>query len=172
MERVYIIPLRKEFQKAPVYKQTKKAVQAVREFMQRHMKNEQVKLGQHLNHALTARGRKNPPHKVKVKAWTETIKKDNKDIEIVKVELFGAPEEKKIEEAKPEKIEEKIEQIEKKEDKQEKAKEEVLKEEKKPLEKNQPKAAAPAPEDKKPHDSKKTTRAAPHHSQHTVEKKK
>ncbi len=173
MERTYIVPLRKEFQKAPSYKHTKKAVQALREFMQRHMKNKEVRLGQHLNHALTARGRKNPPHKVKVRAWTEIIKKNNKDIEIVKVELFGAPAEKqaKIPE-QPEKLAEKIEQVEKKSNTQEKIKEEVLKEEKKPLEKKPSQPAAPTPENKKPHDTKKTTRAAPHHAQHTIEKKK
>ena len=49
MERTYIIPLRKEWLKVPIYKRTKKAVKATKEFLQKHMKVETVKLGRHLN---------------------------------------------------------------------------------------------------------------------------
>ncbi len=169
MERIYTIPLRKEFQKAPNYKRTKKAVSAVREFLQKHMKNKDVKIGQHLNMALTARGRKNPPHKVKVNVWTEKIKKDNKDLEIVKAELFGAPKEPVV---KEEKVKQPTLKTDKKEDKQAKVKETVEKLEKKPLPTAKEYAAARTPEDHQAHDSAKTTRAAPHNAQHTVEKKK
>ena len=83
VERTYTIPLRKEFQKAPKYKRAKKAVAAVREFMQRHMKSENVLIGPKLNLKLWEHGMKNPPHHVKV-----TAVKDEKE-DVVRVELFG-----------------------------------------------------------------------------------
>ena len=86
-ERTYTIPLRKEFQKAPIYKRTKKAVAALRQFLQKHMKSEDVKLGRKLNEALWQRGITNPPHKVKVTA-TKNEKGE------VHAELFGVIEKK------------------------------------------------------------------------------
>ncbi|MAF34852.1 hypothetical protein CMO91_03320 [Candidatus Woesearchaeota archaeon] len=93
MERTYIIPLRKEWLKAPRYKRAKKAVTALKEFIQRHMKSETVKIGKKLNHALWERGIKNPPHKIKVNC--------KKEEEHCLVELHGHKfEEKKVEEPK------------------------------------------------------------------------
>ncbi|MDO8556316.1 MAG: 50S ribosomal protein L31e [Nanoarchaeota archaeon] len=170
MERIYTIPLRKEFQKAPSYKRTKKAVSAVREFLQKHMKNQEVRIGRYLNMELTARGRKNPPHKVKVNVWTEKTKIKNKDVEIVKAELFGAPKEEPVKtETKKEKTP--TAKTEKKEDKQAAIKATVEKLEKKPQPEQQEKATART-DDKKQHDSAKITRAAPHNAQHTTETKK
>tara|TARA_Y100000310_G_C20695559_1_gene825445 strand:- start:4775 stop:5311 length:537 start_codon:yes stop_codon:yes gene_type:complete len=85
MERNYIIPLRKEWMKAPGYKRTKRAVSAVRIFLKKHMKHEDVKLGRHLNMALWARGNRNPPHKIEVNA--EIVK--DKDGDYVYAELVG-----------------------------------------------------------------------------------
>ncbi|MCD4759932.1 60S ribosomal protein L31 [archaeon] len=83
MERIYNIPLRKEFQKAPRYKKTSKAMRAVKEFLTKHMKAKEVKIGKYLNEELWKNGPKNPPHKVNVKAVKEE--------DIVKAELVGAP---------------------------------------------------------------------------------
>ena len=80
-ERVYTIPLRKEWLKAPKHNRAKRSVSAVRHFLQRHMKTEDVKLGTALNKKLWERGIKNPPHKVKVNAV--------KDGDTTNVELFG-----------------------------------------------------------------------------------
>ena len=85
VERKYIIRLRKEYQKAPIYARTKKAVKAVREYLVKHMKNENVKLGRQLNMYLWQNGNRNPPHKVEVVA---DIHKD-KDVEFVMAELAG-----------------------------------------------------------------------------------
>jgi large subunit ribosomal protein L31e len=82
-ERTYTVPLRKEFQKAPKYRRAKKAVNALRAFMQRHMKTDDVLIGPQLNMKLWERGIKNPPHHVKV-----TAIKDDKD-NVARVELFG-----------------------------------------------------------------------------------
>ncbi len=92
LERTYTVPLRKEFRKSPRWKRTKKAVIALREFLVKHMKSENVRIGKELNEALWVRGIKHPPHKVKLVA--------RKDAEgVVTAELFGvqkeAPQESK-----------------------------------------------------------------------------
>ncbi len=97
LERTYTIPLRREYLKAPRYKRTEKASRALRAFLVRHMKSEQVNIGKHLNEFLWMHGMKNPPHHVKVNC----IKVDD----IVYAELFGKPlkitkETKEIKEAK------------------------------------------------------------------------
>lgn len=69
MERTYIIPLRKEFQKVPTYKKSKKATKAIKEFIMRHMKAkdfEAVKILNELNNQVWMHGIRNPPSKVHV----------------------------------------------------------------------------------------------------------
>ena len=88
-ERVYNIPLRKEFSKAPDHKRSTKAVIALRSFIIKHAKSENVKIGKYLNEKIHENGRKNMPHHVLVKI---TKDKDN----LVKAELVGAPEERPI----------------------------------------------------------------------------
>jgi len=97
LERTYIIPLRSEWSKVPKYKRAKKAVKAIKEFMQRHMKSDNVKVGEILNKLIWQNGIKNPPHKVKVTA----IKEEDG---MVKVELFG---QKYVAKVKVEKVEKK-----------------------------------------------------------------
>ena len=82
LERVYNVPLRKEWLKAPKYKRSKKAVNALKQFISKHMKSDNVKIGKHANLHIWKHGIKNPPHHVKVKAV-----KDNKGL--VNVELEG-----------------------------------------------------------------------------------
>ena len=118
MERIYTIPLRKEFQKAPRYKKSGKSIRAIKEFIIKHMKTDEVKIGKYLNELVWKNGPKNPPHKVSVKA----IKEDN----ITAVELIDAPVEEKTEEKKTKKEEVK-EEI--KEEVKEELKEEGMKEE-------------------------------------------
>lgn len=83
LERTYNVPLRKEYMKAPRWNRTKKAVTALRQFLAKHMKSENVLLSKELNEEMWKHGIKNPPHHVKVKAT-----KDDKGV--VKAELFGA----------------------------------------------------------------------------------
>lgn len=96
IERVYNVPLRKEWLKKPKYVRAKKAARALREFLVKHMKSQDVKLGKHLNEELWKHGMKNPPHHVKL-----TAIKDDKGV--VRAELIGF----KYEEFKKEKKEEK-----------------------------------------------------------------
>jgi large subunit ribosomal protein L31e len=98
IERTYTVPLRKAFQKAPKYRRAKKAVNALRAFIERHMKSDDVLIGPKLNLKIWENGIKNPPHHVKV-----TAIKDEKD-NVVRVELFGfefKPKEKKEKKDKP-----------------------------------------------------------------------
>lgn len=93
IERIYTIPLRKEYAKAPIWRKTKKAVKAVKQFLTKHMKSEDVKLGKALNENLWKHGIRNPPHKVKV-----SVTKDDKGV--VRAELFGVKAEQPKEETK------------------------------------------------------------------------
>lgn len=70
-EKMFTIPLRREFLKVAMYRRSKKAVSAVRKFIARHMKVEEVKIGKNLNLFLWAYGMKNPPPRVKVKSVRE-----------------------------------------------------------------------------------------------------
>ena len=93
LERVYNIPLRKEFLKVANWKRTSKAVKAAREFLIKHMKSEKILLGEKLNLKLWENGIRKPPHHVKVTA----IKDDDGT---VRAELFGFPYGGKTEEPK------------------------------------------------------------------------
>ena len=88
LERTYTIPLRREYSKVPGWRRTKKAVKACKEFLQKHMKSQNVKLSTTLNEKIWNHGGKNPPHHVKV-----TVTKDSQGE--VKAELFGVK--KKVE---------------------------------------------------------------------------
>ena len=88
LERTYTIPLRSEWLKTPRHRRAKKATTALRQFLQKHMKTDDVKIGKHLNEELWKHGIKNPPCKVKV----TVIKKDD----VAKAELFGNKYEEEI----------------------------------------------------------------------------
>lgn len=116
LERTYTIPLRREFQKVPGWRKTPKAVRATKQFLVKHMKSDNVKLGSALNQKLWQHGIRNPPHHVKV-----SVTKDDKGE--VKAELFGVKikelskeEIKKKEMREKEKIEQKKEEIQAKEE--------------------------------------------------------
>ena len=86
VERTLTINIRKEILKVPRYKRAKKAVTAVREYLQQHMKAEaeNVKIGKYLNLKIWEHGIKNPLTKVTVLA-----KKDDKGM--VTAELPNIP---------------------------------------------------------------------------------
>ncbi|RJQ16940.1 50S ribosomal protein L31e [Candidatus Woesearchaeota archaeon] len=82
LERSYTVPLRRGFVKVPKYKRAQKAMATLREFMAKHMKSDDIKIGPELNKKVWDNGMRNPPHHVKV-----TAKKDDEGI--VRVELAG-----------------------------------------------------------------------------------
>jgi large subunit ribosomal protein L31e len=112
LERTYNIPLRREFLKVPRYRKTQKATKALREFLAKHMKSEDIKIGKSVNEHLWKHGIQNPPHHVKV-----TVTKDDKGV--VKAELFGLKEKLTSKERKAKKEEKKKAADEKKAEKKE-----------------------------------------------------
>ena len=127
-EKIYTVPLRREFLKVARYKRSKKAMRALKEFLLKHLK-ENVKIGKYLNEEVSKR-RKNPPGKIKIRVEGEKGK--------YKAELIDAPREKVKEEKKKgvgEKLKEKIIGEKKEEKPKVEEKKEVKKEEKKEPEK-------------------------------------
>ena len=84
LERVYNVPLRREFQKVASWRRTEKAVTALRNFISKNMKSDNVALSKYVNQELWKNGIKNPPHHVKV-----NVSKDEKGR--VSVELTELP---------------------------------------------------------------------------------
>ena len=68
--RVYTINLGKAWI-TPEHKRTDRVVNMIREFAERHMKSNEIKLDQDLNRQLWSRGKTNPPRKVRVKMVKE-----------------------------------------------------------------------------------------------------
>jgi large subunit ribosomal protein L31e len=68
--RVYTINLGKAWI-TPEHKRTDRVVNMIREFAEKHMKSNKIKLDQDLNRQLWSRGKTNPPRKVRVKMVKE-----------------------------------------------------------------------------------------------------
>ncbi|MFH1770244.1 MAG: 50S ribosomal protein L31e [archaeon] len=168
LERVYNVPLRKGWLKAPKYKRAKKAVKTLREFLQKHMKSDEVRIGKEANELIWERGIKNPPHHIKV-----TVTKD--DDGIVRAELEGFEYKEAVKaKAKEEKatglkgkLQDAVGKI-KEEDKKEEAKEEKKVEEKEEKPAKEEKKETPA---KKPAKKKATPKKAPAKKKTTTKKK-
>src|SRR3989338_8037369 len=118
LERVYNVPLRREFLKVQKWRRTEKAVKALKQFVSKHMKSDNVILGGYVNKELWKHGIKNPPHHVKISA-----KKDDKGK--VMVELAELPAKAKRELEKQEKSNKGKEKAKKEEAKEETKKEEA-----------------------------------------------
>ena len=86
-EKTYTIPLYQKTLKTRRHKRANRAVSAVRQFMAKHARDYNVRLGIHLNEKLWEQGMKNVPRRVRVRAETEG--------KTVTVELVGAPREVK-----------------------------------------------------------------------------
>ena len=99
VDRIYTIPLRREFLKVPKYKRAKKAVTAIKQFLKKHIKSEDIRIGKYLNLEVWKHGIKNPPHHVKVEVTSD-------DEGVITAELFGAPKPEIKEEPKKSKKEE------------------------------------------------------------------
>ena len=91
-ERIYTIPLRKKWLKVPRWKRAKRSIRFTRSFLERHMKSENVKIGNSINKYIMGGGMKHPPGKVKI----HTIKEGD----VVKAELIGVPFKKEVKEGK------------------------------------------------------------------------
>ena len=70
VERVYVIPLRDAY-RAPRKKRAKVAIRIIREFVKRHLKVEEVKIGNDVNEYVWSHSIEKPPRRVKVKVVKE-----------------------------------------------------------------------------------------------------
>ena len=160
LERTYVIPLRPETQKVATYRKSKKAINAIKKFVTRHMKPadaKSIKIMNEVNLEIWKHGIRNPPGKIKV-----NCRKDDKGV--VEVQLFGKKfrEAPKVEEKKglAQKVAEKVgtkipaksekPEAPKAEEKKPEAKAEPAKEEKKEAPKAEEKKETPKPTEKKP----------------------
>ena len=66
-ERVYIVPIYKALRKSRGLHRAKKAVNFLRKFIIRHMKNPNVKISPEVNEIIWSRGIRNPPRRIKVR---------------------------------------------------------------------------------------------------------
>lgn len=65
-ERTYVIPLRYAYF-VPRPKRANKAIKIIREFVKRHLKVEEVLIGDDVNKKVWERNREKPPRRIKVK---------------------------------------------------------------------------------------------------------
>jgi len=117
VERVYTVNLGKVLL-SPDNQRAKRAVNMIKEFARHHMKIEQVKLEEDVNHLLWAKGIRHPPRKIRVRMTKtdegyvlvsiyegeeESIKEEEKKVESEpKAESEPKPEPKAESEPKPE----------------------------------------------------------------------
>jgi large subunit ribosomal protein L31e len=101
VEREYIIPLRREWNKVPRYRRAEKAIKAIKQFLVQHMKIydrdlDKIKVDKYVNEQVWHRGIRRPPAKIKIKA----IKEDD----VVRVELVDYPDKLKFKKSREEKV--------------------------------------------------------------------
>jgi len=86
------VNIRKEILKVPVYRKAKKAIAAIKKFVKKNTRLDNISIGKYLNMEITKNGMKNPP----VKYTLRLEKSEDK----VNVELASAPKEEKKEKEK------------------------------------------------------------------------
>ncbi len=79
-EKIFTVPFRKVFQ-GTRKKRAKRATTLVRNFLKKHMKSEDVKIGKSINEKIWERGIQKPPRRVRIHAIKEN--------DIVYAELIG-----------------------------------------------------------------------------------
>ena len=115
LSRVYTINLGKAWL-TPRYRRTDRVINMVREFAIKNMKSDEVKIDQDLSRHIWARGKTNPPRKVRVK-----MVKDEDDIVTVSLyeEAVEMAEEEEGKEEEPNKDKKRSKKTKKKEEEEE-----------------------------------------------------
>jgi large subunit ribosomal protein L31e len=138
--RIYTVNLSKAWD-TPKYRRTDRVINIIKEFTQRHMQTNKIKIDQDLNRHIWSRGKRNPPRKIRLRM----IKEDDDTVVVSSyIEEKSSLSEESVEESEvqAEKVEQKVEekakeQAEKVEQKvEEKAKEQAEKVEQKVEEKS------------------------------------
>ena len=131
-EKIYTINIRKAISKAPEWEKSKKSVFFVKNFLKKHMKGDEVRIGKSITEKIWEKGSHKPPKKIRIHAILSEEGEGADKKRIIKAELLGIPFSVEKEKKKKEKK------------KEEKPKEEVKKEETKPEK----------PEEEKPEEKK------------------
>ena len=107
--RIYTVNLSKAWD-TPKYRRTDRVINIIKEFTERHMQTDKVKIDQDLNRHIWSRGKKNPPRKIRlrmvkeeddtvvVSSYIEEKRTESESEEISEVV------EKKVEEPKQDKV--------------------------------------------------------------------
>ncbi|MEM2142559.1 MAG: 50S ribosomal protein L31e [Candidatus Thorarchaeota archaeon] len=66
-ERIYTVPLRRLFWTGSRLRRSSRAIRAIREFVTRHMKPEQLLIEKEVNERIWSRGIQKPPRKIRVR---------------------------------------------------------------------------------------------------------
>jgi large subunit ribosomal protein L31e len=118
--RIYTVNLAKAWD-TPKYRRTDRVINIIKEFTQRHMQTDKVKIDQDLNRHIWSRGKKNPPRKIRlrmvkedddtvvVSSYIEEKRTETESEETISEELV----EKQVEEQKEDKVELEEELVEK-----------------------------------------------------------
>jgi large subunit ribosomal protein L31e len=67
-ERIYTVPLRKAYWTGSRLKRANRSVRILREFVQRHMKPEELLIQPEVNEQIWSRGMQKPPRRVRIRA--------------------------------------------------------------------------------------------------------
>jgi large subunit ribosomal protein L31e len=111
-EKIYTINLRNAISRAAKWEKSRKSVEVVRDFLKRHTKGDEVKIGQSITEKIWERGSQKPPIKIRIKVIETEEGEGEEKKKIIKAEMLGVvfPEESKKEgkeKPKGEKTEEK-----------------------------------------------------------------
>ena len=123
-ERIYTINIRKATLKAPRWEKSKRSVAFVREFLKRHMKGDEIRIGKSITEEIWKSGNQNPPAKIRI----HVVDREEEDKKVILAELLGVAFAEEKEKKKKEKKKEEKGKEEKKTE--EKSKPEEKKEEK------------------------------------------
>ena len=85
-ERIFTINLRKATLEARRWEKSKKSVAVVRNFLKKHMKTDEIKIGKSITEKIWSGGNQNPPSKIRIRA-IETEEGEDK-IKMVRAELI------------------------------------------------------------------------------------
>ena len=103
--RIYTVNLAKAWD-TPKYRRTDRVINIIKEFTQRHMQTNKVKIDQDLNRDIWSRGKRNPPRKIRLRM----IKEDDDTVVVSSyIEEKSSLSEESVEESE-EKVEEKVEE--------------------------------------------------------------
>ncbi len=67
-ERIYTVPLRKAYWTGSRLKRANRSVRILREFVERHMKPEEILIQPEVNEIIWARGIQKPPRRIRIRA--------------------------------------------------------------------------------------------------------